>query len=85
MVVLYVAGQRIGTSSDLDRLLPEYLAKRVEIELRDDEGKSLGRIVPDAEPIIPWHPEVTGDDITRMIEKRDGVPLSEIWKRLGVK
>jgi hypothetical protein len=46
MVILYVAGERVGTLADAETLIPEYLARRVEVELRDEAGNPLGKFVP---------------------------------------
>ena len=83
MVTLYVGGNRVGTVADLERLLPEFHAKRIEVELRDDAGTPLGRIVP-PEPLCPWNPSLTRADLDRMQAEGGGIPLAEFWKRMGV-
>ncbi|HET6575497.1 MAG TPA: hypothetical protein VFG68_17980 [Fimbriiglobus sp.] len=83
MVTLYVAGQPVGTWAESEQRVAELAAQNLEIELRDETGKVIGRVIP-PEPIIPWHPEMTREDIDRMIAQGGGVPLAEFWKRMGV-
>lgn len=82
MVMLYVAGQKVGTIADTEKLLQEYSAKGVEIEYRDDAGKLLGRMVP-PEPLCPWDPSITREELDRR-SARGGMPLAEFWKKMGV-
>jgi hypothetical protein len=82
MITLHVAGQAVGTASDLPRLLPELLARKVEVELRDESGKAVGRLMP-PEPLCPWEPELTREELNRRSEAGGGIPLSEFWKRMG--
>ncbi len=65
MVALYVGGQMVGTLADLERLLPELVAKRQTAELRDDSGNRIGTINPEPTPVPapgePLHSMGTGD------------------------
>ena len=82
MVTLYVAGKPVGTLAEADALLSE-LAAQHDVEVRDDSGKVLGRFVP-AEPLIPWEPDITRDEIERRIAE-PGLTLDEVRARLGWK
>lgn len=82
MVALYVAGQKVGTLADLERLLPEFTANRQEVELRDDKGYSLGKLIP-PEPICPWDPTLTREKLDEM-SKKGGMKLADFWAQKGV-
>ena len=82
MVALYVGGEKVGTLADAERLIPELAARNQEVELRDESGKRIGKFVPDAEPLCPWEPTLTCEEIDRRCS-RPGKPLSDILKRLG--
>jgi hypothetical protein len=87
MVALYVGGQKVGTLADLERLLPELVAKRQAAEIRDDTGNRLFTINPEptpasSEPLIPWEPDVTIEEIERRLAE-PGLTFEEVRKRLG--
>jgi hypothetical protein len=46
MVALYVAGQRVGTLAEAERLLPGLIAGGVAVELRDTAGTPIATVVP---------------------------------------
>jgi hypothetical protein len=53
----------------------------------DENGQKLGRFIPEpaaAEPLIPWEPDVTREEIDRRVHESKGRTLADIWKRLGV-
>ena len=88
MVALYVAGQKVGTLADLEKLLPELAAKQQAAELRDDAGNRLGTVNPEpttpapGEPLVPWYPTLTLDDLNR-IAAEPGLSIDEVRKRSG--
>ena len=88
MVALYVAGQKVGTLADLEKLLPELVAKRQAAEVRDDSGNRLCTINPEpmppapGEPLVPWDPTMTREDLDR-IAAEPGLSIDEVRKRLG--
>jgi hypothetical protein len=84
MVVLYVGGERVGTWAESEHRLAEFAARQVEVELRDESGKSLGRIVP-TEPLCPWDPNLTKEELDRRVAAGGGMPLAEFWKKMGVR
>lgn len=82
MVVLYVAGQAVGTLADAEKLIPELAARNQEVEFRDEAGKRIGTFTPEREPLCPWEPDLTREEVDRRVSRK-GKPLSEILKRLG--
>ena len=84
MVVLYVKGQRVGTLSESEKLLPGILAGQEELEFRDESGGTLAKYAKVIEPLCPWRPELTREDVDRISAAGGGIPLSEFWKRMGV-
>jgi len=50
-------------------------------DLVDESGRKLGRFTP--EPLIPWEPDVTREEIDRRVRESRGRTLADIWKRLG--
>jgi hypothetical protein len=68
MVAMYVNGEKIGTLADAERLLPELLARKVHVELRDDSGHALAEVRPiRRESLVPWAPAVTREELTRRL------------------
>lgn len=53
------------------------------VELVDESGRKLGRFTP--EPICPWDPSLTSEEIDRLIAESRGATLADIRKRHGVK
>jgi hypothetical protein len=87
MVVLYVAGERVGTLAEAETLIPEFVAKNQKVEFRDDAGNSLGMFTPTPvrdpnEPLVPWDPSITREDLER-IKAEPGFPFEEVKKQLG--
>jgi hypothetical protein len=56
-------------------------------DLVDRYGKRIGRYIPEssAEPLVPWDPSITRDELDRRANAPGGRSLAEIWQRLGVK
>ncbi len=87
MVALYVGGEKIGLLADLERLLPEIRARGLNVEIRDDAGKSLGKIYPQGEldpnePLVPWDPTITQEELDRRAAE-PSYTFEEVRKRLG--
>jgi hypothetical protein len=87
MVSLYVAGEKVGTLADLERLLPELVAAGARVEFRDENGNSVGTFAahrPPApgEPLIPWEPDITREEIERRLAE-PGLTIDEVRRRLG--
>lgn len=84
MVALYVKGQKVGTWADSEQLVSQLAKDPREVELRDETGKLIARIVPAAEPLCPWDPTLTKEEIDRRIAEGGGMTLKEFWKKMGV-
>ena len=82
MVALYVGGNRVGTMADAEELFLKFASRNEAVELRDDAGLRIGRFVPDAEPICPWEPTLTKEEMDRRCAQ-PGKSLEEILARLG--
>lgn len=87
MVELYVAGERVGTLADAEKLLPELMARNTLVELRSESGELVGTLLPKqqplpTEPLIPWDASITPADIER-IKGEPGFTFAEMKKRLG--
>ena len=57
------------------------------VDLLDRSGNKVGRYIPEAsaEPLIPWDPSITREELDRRANAPGGRSLAEIWQRLGVK
>jgi len=53
------------------------------VDIVDESGHKLGRFVP--EPLCPWEPDLSEEEVERRIRESPGRTLAEIWERLGVK
>lgn len=83
MVQLYVAGQKAGTLEDAARVIPEAAAKNQPVEFRRDDGRVMGTFTPaPAEPLVPWDPSITWEDVER-IRAGEFVTWEEAKKRMG--
>ena len=87
MVTLYVGGRKVGTLDDSQALVAELVANPREIELRDDTGKVLARVIPEpavklGEPLVPWDPSITKEELDRRANE-PGLTIDEVRKRLG--
>jgi hypothetical protein len=75
MVALYVAGRKVGTLADLEKLLPELVAKRQAAEVRDDSGNRLCTINPDPAPASASDPDWVAAITPEEIERRLAGPM----------
>jgi len=96
MISLYVDGRNVGPFVDIQNVLRDFTSKRIPVELRDDSGASLGRVVPNS--IMTQY---TADEIDRMIAQdvagpisneeidrriaEGGTSLSQFWADMGVR
>jgi hypothetical protein len=80
MVTLYVGGQKVAWA-DAEKLFAEMAAKQP-IEFHDESGRVIATSVPGSEPLIPWEPEVTQEEIDRRMAE-PGLTFDEVKKRLG--
>lgn len=84
MIPLYSEGQKIGPWSESEKLLADLDKNPREYELRDEHGKLIGRVVPATEPLCPWDPTITKEEIDRRMKEPGAMTLAEFWKRMGV-
>ena len=83
MVQLFVDGKPVGTLADAEKLLPGMVGtSRRPVEFRDAAGGLLGVFTPaiPAEPLIPWEPDVTQDEIDRRLAE-PGLTFEEIQQK----
>jgi hypothetical protein len=84
MVMLYVGGHYMGKLHDDPDLLTRLVRAGERVELRDETGNQLGRVIPTREPLIPWDPSITREEIDRR-KAEPGLTLDELRERLGWK
>lgn len=55
-------------------------------EIRDESGELLGDFIPKtaAEPLVPWDPSITREELDRRAQSARGRSLSEVLKGLGL-
>ena len=80
MVTLYVGGQKVAWA-DAEKLFAEAAPKQA-IEFCDENGRVIATAVPAAEPLIPWEPGVTQEEIDRRLAE-PGLTFEEVKQRLG--
>jgi hypothetical protein len=81
MVTLYVGGRKIGSWAEAEKLFAE-AARTQPIEFRDENDRIIATSVPGAEPIIPWDPSITQEELDRRAAG-PFVTFEELKKRLG--
>lgn len=82
MVALYVDGTKVGTLADAERLLPQLLAGAKAIELRHEpSGRKVGTVTP--ETLGPALPDLTEEDVQRLIAEPGSMSLAEFRKKIG--
>lgn len=79
MVALYIGGQKVEWA-DAEKLFAAVAAKQT-VEFCDATGRVIATSVPVDEPLIPWEPGITHEEIERMAEP--GRTFDEVKKRLG--
>lgn len=86
MVVLYVNREQIGTMADEENWFTRLAGTPDKIEIRNEKGCTLGWLIPSKfppEPLCPWEPDLTREEIDRRCREPGGSTLAEILKRLG--
>lgn len=81
MISLYVGGKKVGDWAEAERLFAETAASHP-IEFRDEHGRVIATSLPGAEPIIPWEPTVTREEIDRRVAE-PGLTFEQLKQRLG--
>jgi hypothetical protein len=83
MVTVYVGGKKLCEVMVSDDLRAALAVEAV--EFRDDDGtpiRSIDGRLGVAEPIIPWEPGVTAEEIERRFAE-PGLTYDEVRKRMG--
>lgn len=83
MVMLYVGGKPVGTLNENPDLLQRLVEAGETVEFRTEAGRGLGRFVPGREPICPWEPDLTPQELDRRAAEPGGMTLAEFWKKMG--
>lgn len=83
MVAMFVNGEKVGTLADAERLLPDLIARKAHVELRDDSGNALAEVRPiRREPLVPWDPTITREELNRRLAG-PGLTWEEAKKWMG--
>jgi hypothetical protein len=55
-------------------------------EICDESGELLGDFIPKtaAEPLVPWDPSITKEELDQRAQSARGRSLSEVLKGLGI-
>jgi hypothetical protein len=80
--MLYVGGHYMGKLHEDPDLLARLVRAGERVELRDESGNQLGKVIPAHEPLIPWDPTITREEIDRRMAE-PGLTFDEVKKRLG--
>lgn len=80
MITLYVGGRKVAWA-DAEKLFAE-AASKLPIEFRDENDRVIATSVPGAEPLVPWEPGVTQEELDRRLAE-PGLTFDEVKKRLG--
>lgn len=81
MVMLYVGGHLMGRLPQDADVLTKLVAAGERVELRDETGKRVARVLPDNEPPA-WDLRVTSEDMNRVKTEPDYL-FTQVKERLG--
>ena len=84
MVMLYVAGKPAGSLEQNSDVMRSLVESGQSFEFRSESGRGLGIFQPSKEPIIPSEPDLTEEDLRRIVAEGGGTSLAEFWKKMGV-
>ena len=82
MVRLFVAGKQVGSLDVSAEVLKTLTEARQPVEFRTDGGQAMGTFQPKAEPICPWEPDLTVEEMERRKAEPGAMPVSEFLRRL---
>jgi hypothetical protein len=51
------------------------------VTVTDGTGRVVGTFTP--EPLVPWDPTLTREELDRRAAEPGGKPLAEFWKQMG--
>jgi hypothetical protein len=75
-----VAGKTVSWA-EAEKLFAE-TARTQSVEFRDEQGQVIATTVPGSEPLVPWDPTITQEEIERRLAG-EFVTFDEMKKRLG--
>jgi hypothetical protein len=82
MVALYVDGNKVGTLADAEGVMRKLIGQKTVVEVRSETtGWTLGTLTP--EPICPWEPDLTSEELERRIAEPGAMTLAEFRKQAG--
>jgi hypothetical protein len=84
MVMLFVRGKPVGSLEENPDVLQRLVEAGEKVEFRSDCGKELGAYQPRQEPICPWEPELTHEELDRRAAESGGMKLADFWQKMGV-
>jgi len=64
-----------------DALYAELQKATGPVTLRTQSGRKVGDFTP--EPLVPWDPSITKEELDRRANEPGGSTLAEFWKRMG--
>jgi hypothetical protein len=82
MITLYANGLPVGSGPEFAQLIAGLADRKEIVEFRDETGKKFGHYYP-PEPICPWDPTLTREQLDREDLEDDEYTLEEILKELG--
>ena len=84
MVVLWANGKVLDTVNEAD-VFRRLLRCTERVQLRSEDGRPMGEFVPATDdPLIPWEPNVTAEEIERRLAE-PGFTFDEVKQKLGWK
>lgn len=88
MPTLFCGGRPMpNLTAEVQAALDKLTTMNLELDLRGDDGKTLLRVVPtDPTPAEDfWGPDLTEEEIQRIIAAPGAMTLDEFWKKMGVR
>ena len=84
MITFHVNGQQIGSLPSGDEVLSQLATCKEVVEVRNSQGETLGRFIAGKEPLVPWDPTLTAEELHRRAKAPGGMKLADFWKKMGV-
>ena len=81
MVSIFVDGKKVGSWAEAEAAFAA-AARTQSVEFRDESGSVIATSIPAAEPIIPWEPTATRQEIERR-KREPGLTFEEVKQRQG--
>lgn len=84
MVMLFVSGKPVGSLDENADMLRRLVEAGETVEFRTESGKQLGAFHPSQQPICPWEPNLTHEELDRRAAEPGGMKLADFWQKMGV-